>query len=348
MGPIISSLNLLKFRGIQNLNLPNLAQINVLVGANNSGKTSILEAVQLLAQPEDIGTLMKVALLRAPSKKRVEKVVEYFSPLFTKEMDHTGTALYSLNLEITANGQLYSYEAGGDIGTLTDITGRSSKTFSFTTKVTQKDKKPVYFTHRIQNGTLESFEASQEPLYQGAYLHSNASFYSSCVTFLSDSIINEQKNEILNIIQSFDPNVEDISIVGEDIYLHNTVSGTLPLFSYGSGLQKAVLLTALLANSRNGVVLIDEIDNTINISAFHEVFSWFVDACMRLNVQAFVTTHSEEALDAILESSDETEQEHIRIITLRKDSEQQKTTAVIRTGKTALLERSQFEMELRV
>ena len=95
-------------------------------------------------------------------------------------------------------------------------------------------------------------------------------------------------------------------------------------------------------------MLIDEIDNTINISAFHEVFSWFVDACMRLNVQAFVTTHSEEALDAILESSDETEQEHIRIITLRKDSEQQKTTAVIRTGKTALLERSQFEMELRV
>ena len=123
MEPIISSLNLLKFRGIQNLNLPNLAQINVLVGANNSGKTSILEAVRLLAQPEDIGNLMKVALLRTPSKKRVEKVVEYFSTLFTKEVDHTGTAHYSLNLEITANGQLYSYEAGGDIGTLTDIAG---------------------------------------------------------------------------------------------------------------------------------------------------------------------------------------------------------------------------------
>lgn len=348
MEPIISSLSLFKFRGIQNLSLPDLAQINVLVGANNCGKTSVLEAIKLLAQPENIGALMQVALLRAPSKKRVEKAVEYFSTIFTKEMDHTDTAHYSLNLEITANGQLYGYEAGGDIGILTDTTGRSSKTFSLTTKVIESNKKPLYLTHRIQNGIHESFEVSQEPLYRSVYLHSGVSFYTSCVKFLSDSIINEQKHEILNIIQSFDPNVEDISIVGEDIYLHNKISGTLPLFSYGSGLQKAVLLTALLANNRGAVVLIDEIDNAINISAFQEVFSWFVDACMRLNVQTFVTTHSAETLDAILESADDREQDSIRIITLRKDTEQQKTTAVIRTGKTALLERSQFEMELRV
>ena len=348
MEPIISSLNLLKFRGIQNLNLSNLAQINVLVGANNSGKTSVLEAIRLLAQPENIGTLMQVALLRAPVRKRVEKVVEYFSTIFTKEVDQANATHYSMELEISAYGQLYGYEGGGDIGILTDITGRSSKAFSFIAKVKPKDKKTIYLTHRIQNGILESFEASQEPLYRAVYVHSQVSFYTSCVKFLSDSIINEQKHDILNIIQSFDPNVEDISIVGEDIYLHNTVSGTLPLFSYGSGLQKAVLLTALLANNRDGVVLIDEIDNAINISAFHEVFSWFVDACMRLNVQAFVTTHSAETLDAILESADNCEQDNIRIITLRKDAEQQKTTAVIRTGKTALLERSQFEMELRV
>lgn len=38
MNPLISNLTISAFRGIRNLNLSNLSQVNVLVGANNSGK----------------------------------------------------------------------------------------------------------------------------------------------------------------------------------------------------------------------------------------------------------------------------------------------------------------------
>ncbi len=41
----IENITIHKFRGLQELTLSNLGQINLLVGVNNSGKTSVLEAI---------------------------------------------------------------------------------------------------------------------------------------------------------------------------------------------------------------------------------------------------------------------------------------------------------------
>ena len=39
------------FRGLRRLALGPLSRVNVLVGGNNSGKTSVLEAISILAKP---------------------------------------------------------------------------------------------------------------------------------------------------------------------------------------------------------------------------------------------------------------------------------------------------------
>ena len=52
MNAFISQLDIQAFRGIRNLDLENLANVNVLVGANNSGKTSVLEAIRFLSNPQ--------------------------------------------------------------------------------------------------------------------------------------------------------------------------------------------------------------------------------------------------------------------------------------------------------
>ena len=43
---IISRLMVEKFRGINNLKIDNLNRINLFVGDNNCGKTSVMEALQ--------------------------------------------------------------------------------------------------------------------------------------------------------------------------------------------------------------------------------------------------------------------------------------------------------------
>lgn len=41
------------FRGLRNLRLDDLGHFNILVGANDSGKTSVLEALSILCKPLD-------------------------------------------------------------------------------------------------------------------------------------------------------------------------------------------------------------------------------------------------------------------------------------------------------
>ena len=41
------------FRGLRSLNLEGLGRVNILVGRNNSGKTSVLEALSILCQPQN-------------------------------------------------------------------------------------------------------------------------------------------------------------------------------------------------------------------------------------------------------------------------------------------------------
>ena len=58
---MITSLRVENFRGFESLSVDGLGRINLLVGANNSGKTSILEAIELLlahGDPRSIWTAL--------------------------------------------------------------------------------------------------------------------------------------------------------------------------------------------------------------------------------------------------------------------------------------------------
>jgi len=52
------------FRGIHNLTVQGLNHINLIVGDNNNGKTSFMEALLLLRNPGDITNVLRVARQR--------------------------------------------------------------------------------------------------------------------------------------------------------------------------------------------------------------------------------------------------------------------------------------------
>ncbi len=350
---LIDSLQIDNFRGLHDLTIDNLSQVNVFVGTNNCGKTSVLEAVKLLGAPDDVGQVIRIALQRAQASTESKKrnIVNYVLSIFQKTTDMDGQQdYYHIKLGVNAKARDYIYEADGTIGEAVDSTGATKGTLAIAIKTSVDGGKANYRSVEIVNGEDAKYTSTERPIYSSLYLPSSISYYRSCVVFLSNYIVREGQQEVLQILQTFDKNIDDISIVGEDIYLHNTHSGSMPLFAYGSGLQKAVLLTVAIAYCKNGVILVDEIDNAIHVTAFKDVFGWFLDACMRWDVQAFITTHSAEAIDAILEINHEKhlEDDVLRVITLRKDYKDNATRKKIRTGEEAYSDRERFKMELRV
>lgn len=360
MSDFISKLDITTFRGIKQLSLSDLSVVNVLVGANNSGKTSVLEAIKYLSISHDVGKSVNLAFLRAPVGKephsRDGKIIDYFSTFYHAEIDDDAVEKkqthYSIEISSIVSKQSLSYSSSGNIEVQYDSRGISQKVFNFSTKTQIGTSKPTYEKYSLSDtGKLESKNhiLPTDDFFNSLYMHSGISYYHSCARFLSDAIMNYNKDELLNVIRSFDSSIQDISIVNDSVYLHNNISGTLPLFAYGIGLQKALLLSVILYLYKGNILLIDEIDNAINMAAFRDIFPWFVKKCAEFDVQAFVTTHSVEAIDAILEAeSENSKTDDIRIITLRKTPKTHQTIAKIRTGKQARNDRENFGMELRV
>nr|WP_287730883.1 AAA family ATPase [Microcystis sp. M090S1] len=61
---MLQSLKIEGFRGFQNFEMANLGRINLLVGKNNSGKTSILEAIQFLYAQNNIDIFLETISYR--------------------------------------------------------------------------------------------------------------------------------------------------------------------------------------------------------------------------------------------------------------------------------------------
>lgn len=68
---MIQSLELKNYRGFQDYRLADLARVNLLVGRNNSGKTSVLQAIALLAERGDPFMFQKIARDRGESFTRM-------------------------------------------------------------------------------------------------------------------------------------------------------------------------------------------------------------------------------------------------------------------------------------
>lgn len=347
---VIKSFEISALRGINELSVNNLSNINIFVGANNSGKTSVLEALKLFAAPNDIGQIVQVALQRIQVSKawKTMNLASYVSTLFQKNNEDDGSQNFQISIKAEINSHWYAYDIYGALSKSVNSSGGAQNSFDISSKVAIDNRKPSYNNTKIVSGAEHIFTPYNVPLFNSLYIHSNTHYYYSCSRLISEKIL-EKKSELLEILNAFDSTVNDISVIGEDVYLYSASKGSLPLFSYGMGMQKAVLLTAALMECKNGIILIDEIDNAINISAFEKVFKWFIDSCLKYNVQSFITTHSIEAVDAMLRvvKNDYSELDAMRVITLRKLNDN-KTKCLVRDATEAYNDRLNFKMELRV
>lgn len=96
MADFISKLQINAFRGVKDLALDNLSTVNVLVGANNCGKTSVLEAISFLACPYYISRIAALASMRhifsyVPVN---QSIADDISTLFLRNATYTAPILY--------------------------------------------------------------------------------------------------------------------------------------------------------------------------------------------------------------------------------------------------------------
>lgn len=352
------------FRGIRGLSVNNLNSVNLLVGDNNCGKTSALEALQLLGNPREISNLFRVARSRDSimfpgGASLYENVMCLFPHSDAEPTIRVYAKVDDLPVSCCIHGSqsrilVAPEEAGEDTLQHSAMLGETEAD-QFVGSIdfvcgSQKGSTPLRLnTYSKASGTT----IDKNAVIRMAYISPSEHLRSNIV---SQIVRNDAYKKIcIAALQLFDPDIVDIlqlkSTVGVRVvdYLKHKTLGIMPLSTFGDGIKKVLVLANAIARAANGVLLIDEIETAIHKKYYDDIFRFLVKACDTFHVQAFITTHSIEAVDGLLATQDygnQTVTDHISVITIKKGNG--KSYCRVLSGREVCENRESFGFEVRL
>ncbi|HXM44624.1 MAG TPA: AAA family ATPase [Bryobacteraceae bacterium] len=317
----LDRLTIERFRGLQDLTLDNLGRVNLLVGPNNSGKTSVLEAISLFSRPLDLGAWLQAAYLREVPRGGDPFFggMEWFFPHWRL----TDGLFAGGDLAISASGRLPIREVSAVYKPISRLRATSPAGVPYDADLDGHQEAGAHMElktiweggppggQRVVNDLWEDesprLTSNTELLNQPVHLLPPHRAESIQVREYSKAAQAGLKQQTLVLLQTIDSQIRDVQILAPNgrlpaIYVEYGTFGLRPLSSLGDGTRRALSIAVLVASLAKGVLLIDEIESSLHTSAFGSLFSWLVKSCEELDVQIFATTHSLEAVDAMVEA----------------------------------------------
>lgn len=344
----LENITIHKFRGLRDLELKDLGQINLLVGINNSGKTSVLEALSIYCHPLDIRVWLSTArqreqeyrISRTPSLDSLQWLFAH-DFLLDREKLKTGTISISGSGSFSVKQMKATYEEIEGMFVSEKrrrlVTGDDQLSESEDEQIGESDdllevRKGLDLRVELNTEQLNLFGDEEANLIEDYRLWEHEflsrasgkrepSLLTSVVTpashrsdigqfrLLSEARFHNFKADVLDLLRQMDHNISDIEILLSpesissrfNIYIQHERLGLAPVSTFGDGVRRLLHIALKLASVRGGIFLIDELESTIHTEALQNSFSWLVKWCKEMDVQLFATTHSLEAVDALLE-----------------------------------------------
>jgi AAA15 family ATPase/GTPase len=363
-----------QFRGLRDLELKDLGRINLLVGINNSGKTSVLEALEIYCHPLDIRSWLSTALQRE-QESRLTRPIDAIQWLFTRYFYNQYRELKKPNIFISSSG-LYSvkqlkssYEeieriwlsdSKKDEEIDSDDVPGVRKGIDLKIEIYHIDHLSL-FDH--QYTSVEQYQLWEDEFLSRPYRKRDPRLNTSVVTpsshrsevgqfrLLSEATFQNFKADVIQLLKQIDNNISDIEILLPpesissrfNIYIQHEKLGLAPVSTFGDGIRRLLHIALKLASVKGGILLIDELESTIHTEALQNSFRWLVKWCTEMDVQLFATTHSLEAVDALLEVTESDSD----LVLYRLEPKEGKTKAVRHDGHRLRRLREELGQEVR-
>ena len=338
---LLNSLEIRNFRAFRHLRVERLGRINLIVGKNNVGKTSLLEAISLYSygsQPDIVNQQLELRdeMSRPdrdrPSPESVNRRLLALRHLFfgrknIAERDEPIVigAVNDQDKVVMIRAGWYTEEKGsGRDGEQLrplksdEYSGLKARIPALVTA--RGAKPPVYF--RLDEGF--SVVHFWRDIVNCQSVRSSG-LSNEEINVLWDQIsLTEKEDDVLKALRIIAPQVERVSLVGDPNGMERVPivklagqSGPLPMRSLGEGMNRLFGIALALANAKEGFLLIDEIENGLHHSVQIAVWRLIFEIAQRLNVQVFATTHSDDCVRAFQHVSSQHTEEGL-LISLRE------------------------------
>ena len=346
----LDSLEIRGYRALRKLRIERLARVNLVVGKNNVGKTSLLEALWLYAYRGSPQVIWSILESREEGARR--------KGLFTSEaQDSTDRSLSVRNL-LSGRADLMAELEPITIGPANG--GTSSLSMAFGWWALQNVGSPMKSERRLigpedysatENrwlGVTNKFGDQREVVHWldrvdlvQHRLQSVPEGGSAPCVFVSangldisrigqlwDSIaLTNLEEDVLKSLKLIAPDTEGVRLVlgpyrseGQRVPIVK-LAGTpepVPLRSIGEGMNRLFGVALALANSNQGLLLIDEVESGIHYSVLPQLWRLIFETAHRLNVQVFATTHSWDCIEAFQRAAEEDKHEEGLLVRLER------------------------------
>ncbi len=317
---MLSELTLTKFRAFDSFTLRGLGRVNLLVGTNNCGKTSVLEAISILT------TRSVIEVFNILGRRGEAHEDEVWEPdpshLFhgrlasdnvfsvqgfndrhtsvTAEVRERAQGSFPA-AEVSAQGVVYEgpplteleltwdEHARADVApkrtsVTTPLSGRGGIELKSLQFVPDRNRTPVHFV------TTEGLSAPR------------------VISMFEEIVLTPDEEVVLEALRIIEPKLERIATIAPITQRLGSARGGMvirldgvrvPIGSLGDGIWRLLGIALALTRARGGILLVDEIDTGLHYSVLMQMWEFVYQVAKRLDVQVFATTHSRDCVDSL-------------------------------------------------
>ncbi len=339
---LFDNLEIRQFRAFDYLKIDHLGHVNLFIGKNNVGKSTVLEGLWLYANigsPEIVQAILEGR--DEPRELRHGQISEptvwsmfYGHPAPEKvassiQIGRINSPDSALSLSITwlsdrtEKGNYQEIDFPGDVEGNDVIPALNIKYGSMRRTIRLDDT----FSDMIRRWKLQ--ERSNRALETPCVFITQSGLNNHAARSLWEKIVlTDGEKDVVEAMRIIAPDVNDFALLPSDsqassirVRLQNE-KNPIPLRTMGDGMNRLFGLGLALACSQNGILLIDEIENGIHWAVLPEVWKFILKVAKRLNVQVFATTHSNDCLRAFQQATkDDKKIEGVAIRIERKNGE---------------------------
>jgi AAA domain, putative AbiEii toxin, Type IV TA system len=234
----INSLEIRNFRSLGSLTLANPGRINLLVGKNNSGKTSVLESLRVLSSGGAIRTLLELAVERedqvlGESAEDDRSIKHAISGIFT---DHAidskeiriGDFSGSISLSLKRVQYLYVKDEGSDViatGRRQVLTTEEAKKFETSeseeldvregldVSLSGRQAELVRIDRVVSRILLDSAMEPKSALAACAYVPARPNDVDELASLWDQIALTDREEEVVNALRLIEPSIAGLTFV---------------------------------------------------------------------------------------------------------------------------------------
>lgn len=316
---MIPSFEIKNYRAFRHLKIGNLGNVNLIVGKNNIGKTSLLEAMRIYANNGAMDVIRDILDLRDENRSSSpDTILSGLSSIFhgrNQPSDHTRNNLKSeLGIDISTDEKVslsltHFTETTGERGQIirTPIEESDAFTSDLAFLIQTDSRSMLYPIDRLDSifrGRL--LREKEEKIIPCTFVPSRGTMGDEVSKWWDNITLTAFEEDVLSALRVIHSEVSRISVIASKnsnnhrVFMVKTTNldSPIPLKSLGEGMVRIIEIALAMVNAPHGIVLIDEIENGIHFSVQSDMWRLIFDISERLGVQVFATSHSWDCIEA--------------------------------------------------